>query len=63
MPHQTKEAQYQYFLEHRENYKEYGAKYYEKNKFEVNKRRLLRRIAAGKRVLPETLIKYDLNPV
>ncbi len=58
MPHQSKAAQYAYFLAHREKYKEYGAKYYENNKFEINKRRVLRRIDAGIKVLPETLRKY-----
>ena len=60
MPHKSKAAQYEYFLEHKEQYKEYGAKYYENNKYEVNRRRLLRRIAAGKTVLPETLTKYKI---
>jgi len=60
MPHKSKEAQYEYFLEHKEQYKQYGSKYYEKNKFEVNRRRLLRRIAAGRTVLPDTMEKYKI---
>ena len=36
-----------YYLEHKEKFREYGVKYYNSNKHEVNKRRLLRRIAAG----------------
>ena len=37
------------------------AKHYEKNKFEIQKKRKLRDIQMGMKVRPETIIKYNLE--
>jgi hypothetical protein len=50
-----------YYLEHKEKFREYGVKYYNSNKHEVNKRRLLRRIAAGAPIRKNTLEKYNID--
>ena len=61
MPHTTKEQQYQYFLEHKAQYREYGVKYYSGHKYEVNRRRLLRRIESGAAIRRSTLEKYNID--
>lgn len=61
MPHQSPEAQRAYFLAHKDKFREYAAAYYEKNKSDVNRRRIIKRIEAGGPVRMSTLKKYEIN--
>ena len=40
MPHKSPEAQREYFLNNKDKFREYGVKYYDENKYDINRRRL-----------------------
>ena len=61
MPHKTAEAQREYFLLNKDKFRAYGLKYYEENKYEVNRRRLFRRIEKGLNVRMSSLDEYDIE--
>jgi hypothetical protein len=61
MPHSTKEAQREYFLNNKDKFRAYGVKYYDENKYEINRRRLLRRIEKGGSVRMSSLDEYDIE--
>ena len=61
MPHKSLEAQREYFLTHKEAFRAYGVKYYDENKYDINRRRLLRRIEKGGSVRMSSLDEYDIE--
>ena len=61
MPHKSLEAQREYFLNNKDKFRAYGVKYYEENKYEVNRRRLFRRIEKGLNVRMSSLDEYDIE--
>ena len=61
MPHKSLEAQREYFLLNKDKFRAYGLKYYEENKYEVNRRRLFRRIEKGLNVRMSSLDEYDIE--
>ena len=61
MPHKSLEAQREYFLNNKEKFRAYGVKCYEENKYEVNRRRLFRRIEKGLNVRMSSLDEYDIE--
>ena len=61
MPHKSLEAQREYFQANKEAFRRYGLKYYEDNNYDINRRRLLRRIESGAAVRVSSLDKYDIE--
>ena len=61
MPHKSPEAQREYFLNNKDKFRAYGVKYYDENKYDVNRRRLLRRIEKGLNVRMSSLDEYDIE--
>ena len=61
MVYKTLEAQREYFLNNNDKFRAYEVKYYEENKYEVNRRRLFRRIEKGLNVRMFSLDKYDIE--
>ena len=61
MPHKSLEAKREYFLNNKDKFRAYGVKYYEENKYEVNRRRLFRRIEKGLNVRMSSLDEYDIE--
>ena len=61
MAYKSLQAQREYFLNNKDKFRAYGVKYYEENKYEVNRRRLFRRIEKGLNVRMSSLDEYDIE--
>ena len=61
MPHKSLEAQREYFLNNKDKFRAYGVKYYDENKYDINSRRLFRRIEKGLNVRMSSLDEYDIE--
>ena len=61
VPHKSAQAQREYFLNNKDKFREYGVKYYDENKYNINRRRLLRRIEKGLNVRMTSLDEYDIE--
>ena len=61
MPHKSLEAQREYFLNNKDKFRAYGVKYYDENKYDINRRRLFRRIEKGLNVRMSSLDEYDIE--
>ena len=50
-----------FFLNNKDKFREYGVKYYDENKYNINRRRLFVRINKGLNVRMSSLDEYDID--